>query len=754
MMPSDFIPFGDSLPHISGEQLNSISAIKTLKICLRHKDFELIELRHQTNPEGQPAEIIVVDCVNDQVGKYNQFGIKIRERLALVFQDGKEPQVRALRHDFPEAQHRNHTFSGEPAWLCLYDEPWRSVERHWTPQTFLRKILWWLTETSKGNLHQTNQAVEPVFFNSPFSIVFPPDYDEKINNDKLSLIFIPSHPDNENFSIIRGFFIPIEQTANHELPYIKTISIPLDPVIHGNILSPSNTLGKIHHQLLELGLSLITPLQTAIKKLVPEGGITDNSKEKTVLLLDIPVKRDINSPPERHELKAFFLTISLAKLGVLTESLIKQDGKFFSDYQIGGQSKVGTTWETIETVPTEIKSDNTKDFAQQLSGIENESSDFQGILAGVGALGGNLADLWVKEAWGTWTLIDDDIIKPHNLVRHVARDIDIGKAKVVAVKEIAEANYHRNYFKIQAVNDSATNIANPIVTNAIKEADIIIDATTSLEVPRDFATNDKAPRTASAFLSPSGSDSVLLLEDEKRDYRLDSLEAQYYRAIINNNWGQEHLAGHKGEFSVGAGCRDVSKIISYEMIQLHAAILAKQIRQLSDSEKPIINIWSTEEKTGATVCHMIQPHKPVKKTKKDWTIVCDDGILGKISNIRKEHLPKETGGVIVGFIDHKIMSVYIVDILNAPPDSKADQTGFTRGVIGLKKQLDEIASRTANIVGYLGEWHSHPPQASALPSHLDQQLIEALSRELAADGQPGLMVIAGEEYFSITIKDF
>ena len=41
-----------------------------------------------------------------------------------------------------------------------------------------------------------------------------------------------------------------------------------------------------------------------------------------------------------------------------------------------------------------------------------------GVLVGAGALGGAMLDLWTRSGWGEWTVIDEDHIKPHNLVRH------------------------------------------------------------------------------------------------------------------------------------------------------------------------------------------------------------------------------------------------------------------------------------------------------------------------------------------------
>ncbi len=88
----------------------------------------------------------------------------------------------------------------------------------------------------------------------------------------------------------------------------------------------------------------------------------------------------------------------------------------------------------------------------------------------------------------------------------------------------------------------------------------------------------------------------------------------------------------------------------------------------------------------------------------------------KLSNMRKQRLPNETGGILLGYLDQKTKSINLVDALPAPVDSTESSSEFLRGTNGLQCVLDECQSRTANIVGYVGEWHSHPPGISTNPS--------------------------------------
>jgi len=471
--------------------------------------------------------------------------------------------------------------------------------------------------------------------------------------------------------------------------------------------------------------------------------------------LSIPVKSKPDSVSESHELHGLLLPDNLAGLGEKTGILKVHNNKYYAVPLIGQTTPdSNTAWREIEFIPIEIKTAITKKIARSTSGVNDGNPDFKGVLAGVGALGSAMAELWAKEYWGEWTFIDTDYIKAHNIARHIAKNLHIGLFKVDVVKEMVAMNYYPDYYSANAIIDTITNFANPRVMESITTATLLVDATTTLESPRKLSQEGKIPRSVSVFLTPSGRSSVLLLEAADRSLRLDALEAQYYNAIINSAWGVDHLDGNQSILWVGAGCRDVSAIISNEAIQLHAATLARQIRLLKNKPESCMRIWSADFETGAVVVHEIMVQPSLRCCCGEWQVIWDAGIQKKLCQVRNAHLPCETGGIILGYVDQKLKHIYVVDILKAPPDSEADRTGFTRGLEGLKSELDKVRQRTAKIVDYIGEWHSHPAFASAYPSSIDRVLIKQLADSLELDGQPALMIIAGSAgEISVSVKE-
>lgn len=757
MSTEEFISFGEPVADLNPDRLVQDGAKKILSACRASKDFEVVELRRLNLNDGSIAEIIVVDCINDQVPTRNQLGIKVRERLALVFfaDQAKMPEVRALRKNFPTPPHLNDAIIGQPASLCLYFETWNAIERTWTPQKHLQRILWWLSETARnGTAHQIDQPLEGVYFNSPFEIVLPPNFEEKANDKDLALVLQIVQPSVGCFKVIRGDFFPKNKIQKQDIVQFIPLVLILPPVVHGRIERLPDSLGTLHGQLEIRGAHFIENLSECIRSKVDEKGITHNKESCCILIFYLPVKRSVEAEPERYEIRAFLVSDDLAVLGEATGVLIKHENRFYKAQIIGNSHQPqNDEWKNLKIIPVDVKTAITKEFARNSSCVKSDSADFKGILAGVGALGSALAELWAKEAWGQWTLIDPDYIKPHNIVRHIAKDSCIGHFKVDVVKNLMEWNYCNGQYSVTTIPDSVTNDNNHLVREAINAADFLVDATTTLEAPRDLSRKDDVPRLCSIFLTPSGCDSVFLIEDAARKVRLESLEAQYYRAIIEAGWGATHLAGHQGSLWVGAGCRDVSVVLSNEAVLLHAATLARQVRLLRDQTESCMRVWNSDPGTGAIVAQEIPVYETVRMTRAAWQVIWDIGIQEKLGATRKACLPNETGGVVLGYIDQKLKTIYVVDVLPAPPDSDADPTGFIRGVDGLEASLQEVARRTANIVGYIGEWHSHPPSVSAKPSQTDRCLIKRLSEILAQDGLPALMLIVGEAEFSLSVRE-
>jgi len=756
-----YTPFGQLLPALQPELLLHKESRRLLQACLRHPAFDVIELRSVPSSGSTGADVIVVECSDGTVPSRNPLGIKNRERLALVYCPTAfvQHQVRALRQGFPVSLHQNHVPPGEPPSLCLYFEPWAAVERNWTPQRHLERILWWLRETALETLHRSDQPLEQLYFEPPYEIVLPPNLDQMERDHTKVLCFYPvAYPTNEPRTF-RGVFQAQAFANKHKMPFSDWLVVAPPPVNHGPVETYPSKLGQLHDQLAARGSGILHELCNAIKSTVPETGIKKQGETFTLLLVKALVRRTPEDAPERSDPRVFFIHADLATIGRSCGVLIDGDNgeKSYVDHTAGLAAFSGTTtieandWRDIAVEPIGLGMAMTLERARRASGISAEASHFRGVLAGVGALGSVLADLWAREGWGEWTYVDDDYLRPHNVVRHIARDEHIGRSKAEVTKELTNGIFFNGQLENTAIHAKLGDTTNGGLAEVIAQATLIVDATTTLDVPRDVSAGESNPRAASVFLTPSGLSSILLLEDSARAIRLHALEAQYYRAILNSSWGDHHLRGHQGEFWVGAGCRDISAVLSQELIQLHGATLARQLRTLAADSLAQMRVWCLDNPSGALIAHNLPVSAVLISQCGEWTVVWDDGLREKLLELRARGLPNETGGILLGYFDQKLQMLHLVDALSAPLDSEATPNGFSRGKQGLGEVREECLRRTANIVDYVGDWHSHPLGAAALPSTIDLGLIAHLASAMDQDGLPVIMVIVGDKEIGITV---
>lgn len=737
-----------------GEELGATSDIaipptveRLVAACVSNPAFEVVALRRWTSEDTGPCDVVIVDCMNDQVPTRNTAGVRSRERLALVLphDNTKAPQVRALRTEFPVVMHLNQVPEGEPACLCIYFEPWAHVRREWTPERFLQRILFWLAGTATETLHREGQPLEAMYFESPIELILPPNWEASLDEDKGQVfVLAPVYRDTKRCTL-RGLTVSALEAKKEQLRQTIGLRVRVGDVVHGGIERFPATLGELDDSLKQRGASLLQPLVAEIRRLAEGDGISHVPGQECLILLSIPTKRTPSGPAEMTVRRGFKVGCELSQLGVRAGALVESGGKYYAVPLFGKETDTSAKWRGLQLLPVSLKDGPTKDSARLASGVSAAGADDPRILAGVGALGSAMLDLWTRECWGAWTIADPDIVQPHNVVRHIARDFHAGHYKVDIVKDVVDSTYPFSQSKVVPFRGDITTANEARIVEAMKLATLLVDATTTLEVPRELSQRDDVPRCVSAFLTPSGMASVLLLESATRDIRLDELETQHYAAILENEWGDEHLIGHQGELWVGAGCRDVSLILSNELITLHAAVLAKQIRLRSSTAHAQMRIWIVDEETCGLRAVDLPVRRPIHYDCGDWTVVSNEGIRDRLVKLRAGRLPSETGGVLVGYVDHPLRRVFVVDALPAPADSEESATGFVRGVDGLAEALNQVRRKTAGIVGYVGEWHSHPPFNSPRPSGDDVGLLAHLARVLAHDGVPAVMLIVGAD---------
>ena len=750
-----FLEIGEPLLGSPDKCLTIPAAFQTFLAIDKHSCFELIRFaRIGVGPDS--LEAIIVDVENHEVPTHNHYGIRFRERLALCFirEQDHEPEVLPLRDDFPPGIHQNLARTVGRTSLCLSDDNWAVTRRSWTPQKHLARILWWLTSAATGRLHAPDQSVEQLYYRTNTDLVLPCDFDERCEREEsleLMLDIRGRSAENRGLTLVAGFPEEVSESSQ-ERPVYDCILLSTPPVVHGFIERPPDTIAELENALRRKNVSIQEQLIKKVKDKFAGNpvNIEEAKKRPCVLLVCTPIKREQNGAIERISKKAFICHSGAVSTGLAARALYQEDWKVYVDYPFG-EVMDAPDWDSIRLFQIEISSELTPGLARLHSGIEDEGP--KGAIVGLGAVGSSLAMQWIRSGWGQWTFVDNDHLKPHNFVRHEAYPYMVGFDKAATMASLAKVFDRKLEVEGRAIVANGAEFANPNLLAALKNADIVVDASADIEYALSHALQDDLPRGISVFLNLTGNDSVMLAEDSNREIRFDSIEAQYYRYILNATWGDEHASLASRAVRTGAGCRDVSTIIGGDMINLHSSILARSLRQQTKDTTAAIRIWRCNPNNLSVAAESVPVNKPLIFHSNSFSVIWDEGLQDIVQQLRRDALPNETGGVLLGIYDLLANRINVVDALPAPVDSDEQHSSFQRGVIGVTEAIERASLLTGGRVCYIGEWHSHPDGAGSSMSNLDRELFKDMKVLQHEDGLPAVMMIVGETEINVIVGE-
>lgn len=732
----------DKLHKLLGESVEpeevSIPKARELVQLLQEEVLSFVSFSNATR-RADGWELVQIE-VEPEVPTVPVNAIRFSESLAVEFDpvDRSEPSAITLRSDFPSVPHTYSVAEGELLRLCLFEEPYSEQRLRWTASGYLRQLHNWLSKTATGTLHQPDQPVEPFLPGSPAQVVLPSqlfEADYSLGPQPLLLDLIPRKAQSGFTYVARrqGADVNDESGLNCIALIVETISQTQGSLTH----HPVNLF-----QLQELLMSMDTDLFQILKDSL-RGWIIEQKKDPEVsvlVILRIPVRRSDDGAPEMIEVRAFQAAGSARELGESLGFLDEVDGVYGA---VIDEPRATSGSKDIALLALNPVRDLTRQHAQILSG--NECLPDHHILAvGAGALGSQILLNLTRGGFGTWTVIDHDVLLPHNLVRHALPGFCVGYEKAGTLSRFVNS-LHEDGETVDSLD--ADVLAHPItkeLRTKLGASDVFVDFSASLVVAR-WLTLD-APgdsRRISVFLNPQGTDLVVMAEDQARSMRLDQIEAQYYRAVIERKEFAEHLLDSSERLRYGLTCRDVTSTLPQDMVSLFSGIAARALKETIANPESSLVVWQISANLSVSY-RSIELVESVEVHCGDWQINTDKRTLRKLHDLRQHALPNETGGVLLGYPDHLHRMLYVVDVLSSPPDSEEWPTSYIRGSDGLKEAIDEVASRTAGVVGYLGEWHSHPDKSPCEPSSADLKFLLWLTDHMFRDGMPALMAIVCE----------
>jgi proteasome lid subunit RPN8/RPN11 len=372
----------------------------------------------------------------------------------------------------------------------------------------------------------------------------------------------------------------------------------------------------------------------------------------------------------------------------------------------------------------------TREYANKLTETTEMISGKKILILGCGAIGSKLIYHLYRSGITNLTICDKDVMMPHNICRHALTVPSILKNKAELVRDSVDKMF---YFScpIKIVKD---DLLKWLPQTNLNEYDVIIDATASASVARcldNVVCNLTIPVIRFA-LSDSGRIGLVYINND-RSVSLVDYYMQLLREAIEDDdisdWFKDERRYNYDYVRVGEGCHSNTMKINDDVISAHTALAARIIRNLFDKcAKNIAYLSFADLDFQGSMFSLkyIIPsfEKFTCQNNSQWEVRIPSDLSKYIKTEAKVGGKREVGEYMMGYVDTKYHRIYVLDSFK-PQDSLRKTNRIELGKKGWKEHKETIGQRTASMMSYLGDWHSHP-SGSLLPSNIDEATFEYL----------------------------
>lgn len=361
------------------------------------------------------------------------------------------------------------------------------------------------------------------------------------------------------------------------------------------------------------------------------------------------------------------------------------------------------------------------------------------LFVGAGALGSKVVFHLARNGYTNITIIDKDVLSPHNLVRHALFSDSISKNKAEEIASKLDNMYfldkgrHFKAFPVSFINYAENN--------DLSQYDVLIDCSASKSV-FSFLSNytGKLPAVIiRAELANKGKLGLIFKEGVNRIPKIDDIEASLFNYACSNNEVSDWLKKFKklkynlqdGQFediTIGLGCNTNTMRLSDDVISYHAAVFSSYIKKalINENEKGEFLIsYFDEDDLSNNYCRTVSLHDFITVTSSDnkWTTKIYRKTYERILYELNKCKPNEAGGILLGKSNIKDKVIHVTDIY-IPKDSERWPNLFAKGTEGTKDYLNNIDELTGGMIYYVGDWHTHLDSSTSKSDTDTSSLIE------------------------------
>lgn len=387
----------------------------------------------------------------------------------------------------------------------------------------------------------------------------------------------------------------------------------------------------------------------------------------------------------------------------------------------------------------------------QTSGLDHQPSPC--ALIGCGALGAKLAEFLAREGIAQLTLVDPDILAPHNLARHTLGTDSLGLPKAKELKRHLERIAGRKQdFSCRARTLRIDKLDDKSLSEALgKQPRWIIDATADARAAHRLTPSGQLRPVIRVELADGGRLGLLAAEGVGRNPRLDDLQTTLYQTALDLPEVAAWLQRDAGltPVMVGVGCASATMRTPDSLVALHAASFMPSInarivvRGTEGGGLGINHLDAAGQPNGWTWVEVPPfdrlPVETIDPTLEPWELRVHPNALETIEAAANAARPLETGGYLYGRFDVGARTLTVVEAVALQP-LEATATKLVLPPAGRSLREREIIDCCGTVLRCLGPWHSHT-SGDASWSGRDRLQAKEFARANDATPQPAVMLI-------------
>lgn len=394
---------------------------------------------------------------------------------------------------------------------------------------------------------------------------------------------------------------------------------------------------------------------------------------------------------------------------------------------------------------------------RRTSGLDGSAPRIQLGLIGCGSLGSKVAIHVARAGYLPALLVDNDRFSPHNAARHALYPSQFGYVESKSRQLASEIAQFSDGQKPDFYEQSVLTLPfakKPFAALFSCRDSVLLNTTGSPAVRHFLAGAPFTSRLMEACLLNLGSAGLLTLEGENRNPSTTDLMARAFERLRQSGILRAPASEHESVVGVGVGCNSMTLPMTDANISLVAAGVGQAVLRLYHdglSEAGILAIAEvSEDKMSVGWQHetLGKTHIASVESNEGWAVRVLDAAHRKMSANVAIHPDVETGGVIVGRISMPLREITIVDVLDAPPDSKRTASAFVLGTEGLAERVEAYNESGQHVLWCLGTWHSHLMPAG--PSAVDAATAKTLEGTIAG---AVVLLIHRPDGYSAIVRD-